>query len=423
MKPAFETLRNGTLLAVAKNPHLGSVAVLAGVNVGSRHEPDGMHGAAHFVEHVFFKGTKRRPTAKQISAEIESLGGDSNAYTDKEMTGFHVTVSKHDGKVGVDVVHDMLENALFRPSDIEKERPVIREEISMYDNEPNSNVWELSEKVADAGSGLEHRITGNVEDVSFSPARLKQFFHSWYVPSRTVVVLAGAVDDRTVAMARARFGSMKPKTAFKEPTIDITPSLSHGRAFVAGKTDRIHVVCRFPGLPARGGQSTALELLGLILGGYSSARLFQSLREDKSLCYGVGASHTNFSDVGSVYVSTSLDRPKFPAAMKAILKEVADVRKHGVREDELKSAKTHFRGKTLLHADQPMHVAGDVVSQLFTNGEHVLPDDAVKRVMRTKASHVTDAAREFLDPAKMHVAVCGPAAAKKEVLSILDGLM
>lgn len=422
MNPVFHALPNGATLVVARNPGVNSVAVFAGVRVGSRCELPGMHGAAHFVEHVFFKGTRRRPSAKEISAEIESLGGNANAYTDKEMTAFHVSVSKHDARVGVDVIHDMLENALFRPRDIEKERPVIREEISMYDNDPDSNAVELSEAVAYAGTGLAHRITGNVEDVSFSPAKLRQFFHSWYVPARTVVVLSGAVDDKTVAVARAKFGSMRAKA---EPAVhvDDAPTMRAGADFVAGRTDRLHLVVRFPGVSAGDPRSKHLGILGLLLGGYSSARLFQSLREDKSLCYGVGAAHDGLSDVGSMYVSTALDRPKFPAAMKAILKEVSDVRRDGVTAEEVRDAKTHFRGVTTLHMDRPMGVADDVVRQLFTTEAYEPVADQVKRVMKIRAADVSSLAREFLDPSKMHVSVCGPKAAKKEVLSILDGIM
>lgn len=419
MTPTFHSLPNGSLLVVARNPNLNSVAVFAGVHVGSRFEPKGMHGAAHFVEHIFFKGTNARPTAKKISAEIESLGGSANAYTDKEMTAFHVTVSKHDSAVGVDVIHDMLANALFRTLDIEKERPVIREEISMYDNDPDSNAWELSEAVAYAGTGLAHRITGNVEDVSFSPDNLRRFFHEWYVPARTIVVLSGAVDDKTVALAKAKFGSMIAKAV---PAIykDSTPEPKSGVDFVAGKTDRLHLVIRFPGVPNNDPRSKALSILGLALGGYSSARLFQSLREDKSLCYGVGSAHSGLSDVGSIYVSTSLDRPKFVPAVKAILREIQDVRKNGFGADEIRNAKTHYRGKKALRLDSPMSVADDIVRQCFTTGTYEKAEDRVKKVMRVRASDVSRLAKEFLNPSSMHVAVCGPKAAKKEVLSALE---
>lgn len=422
MKPSFQDLPNGVRLGVARNPNLNSVVAFAGVKVGSRHEPAGLHGAAHFVEHMLFKGTERRPTAKEISELIESRGGDNNAFTDKELTGFHVRMSKHDGAVAVDVVHDMLENALFRARDVEKERPVIREEISMYDNHPDSNVWELSEQRAYAGTGLAHRITGNSSDVGFAPAALRKFFRSHYVPSRTVVMLAGAVGDELVDQARSLFGSMAPRPFGGADDGARPDGLRPGRDFRAGKTDRLHIVVRFPGVPSSHEDARALEILSLALGGYSSARLFQSLREDKGLCYGVGSSLYGYSDTGAVVVSTSLDRPKFVPAMKAVLKEVAAVRRSGLRPEEVENAKTHRRGSQLLELDRPMSVAADAVRQLFTDGSYEDPEAKVEKLMRTGAPAVAEAARAYLDPAKMHVSVVGPAAAKKEVLSALDGL-
>jgi predicted Zn-dependent peptidase len=427
MKPTFEVLSNGIRLVVARNPNLNSVVVKAGVHVGSRHEPEGLHGAAHFVEHVIFKGTPRRPTAKDVTIEIEARGGNFNAFTDKEFTGFHVKMSKLDGKVGVDVIHDILDNALFRSKDVEKERPVIREEISMYNNDPNSNAWELSERHAFAGTGLAHRITGDIEDVSFSPEKLKKFFYSFYLPERTIVVLSGAVDNQTIRMAKSKFGSMRAKVArtmvVREPLIDVTPTLRPGRDFQEGKTDRLTIYVRFPGVPSINPTVNPLTLVSVLLGGYSAARLHQSLREDKSLCYSVGSATYGYSDVGSFIISTALDRPKFVPAMKAIIKEVSDIRKNGVKAEELETAKTCIRGTKLLELDNPMCVAADILRQIFTDGSYELPENTIKKVMRVRASEATEVAREFMDPAKMHVSVVGPAAAKKEVLSALDGLM
>jgi predicted Zn-dependent peptidase len=419
MKTQCRDLPNGLRLVVARNMALNSVVVMAGVKVGSRHEPDGLHGAAHFAEHMFFKGTKKWPSAGKLSTVLDERGGEHNAYTDKEMTTFHARVAKPDAPVAVRVIHDMLANALFRSSDIEKERPVIREEISTYDNDPEANVWELSERLAYSGTGLAHRVTGDVDDVSFTPAALRRFLQLYYVPSRTVVVLAGAVDARVVASAEATFGSMAHRPFLGADDPRRAGSFKAGHAFQVGQTDRLHVVVRFPGVQSARPEADPLELLGLILGGYVSARLFQSLREDKSLCYGINSMLHGYSDTGSMLVTTAIDRSKLGAAMKAILKEVRSLRTHGVTARELAVAKTHRRGTQLIELERPMSVATYVVSQLFTEGKYVAPEQKLARLMAVTRDQINEASRTYLDPSAAHVAVVGPGSARKEVLRTL----
>jgi predicted Zn-dependent peptidase len=400
---------------------LSSVVVMAGVNVGSRHEPEGLHGAAHFAEHIFFKGTKKWPSAAKLSKAIDERGGDHNASTDKEMTTFHARVARPDAIVALRVVHDMLAHALFRSSDIEKERPVIREEISTYDNDPNTKVWELSEQEAYKGTGLAHRISGNIEDVSFTPAALRRFLRLHYVTSRMVVVLAGAVDDSIIENAKVFFGSIA-RRPFRG-TEDATPAAcTPGHAFRAGQTDRLDVVLRFPGVPLVRAESEPLELLGLILGGYTSARLFQSLREDKSLCYNIHASIFGYSDTGSVIVNTAVERKNLGAAMKAIFKEVRSLRTRGVTDQELATSKTYVRGTQLIELDRPMSVANTIVHQLFTEGRYEAPERRIERLMAVTRERVNEAARTYLDPSAAHVAVVGPAAAVNPVLRTLRAL-
>ncbi len=414
----FEKLPNGTRLIVEPNKHLNSVVTMVGVQVGSRHEPKGLHGAAHFVEHLFFKGTQRRPTSKEVGTEIESRGGHWNAFTDKELTGFHIQLAKDDGKVAVDVLHDMLENALFRDSDVEKERPVIREEISMYDDDPNTTAWEGSEAHAFAGTGLAHRITGNMQDVGFAPRALREFYRSYYVPSRTVVVLTGAVDKKVRNFARCKFGSMpeRPLTGTLDPSR--AGKLTPGYLFKVGKGDRLTLYFRFPAVPYTAPEAPALEILALLLGGYSTARLFQSLRENKSLCYSVSSSLFGYSDVGSIVVATSLDREKFPKALKAVAAEIKSVRSN-ITKDEIARAKAFQRGNMAIHFENPYYVAHDIIRQLFTEGHYESCERRVKKLMAVKRSDVVEVAREYLDPAKMHITVAGPASAQKEVTAAL----
>ena len=249
-----------------------------------------------------------------------------------------------------------------------------------------------------------------------------RFLHLHYVPSRTLVVLAGAVDASIVASAEAMFGSMAPRPFRGNEDAAAPAAFMPGHAFRAGQTDRLHVVMRFPGVPFVRPEADPLELLALILGGYASARLFQSLREDKSLCYGVGSTLHGYSDTGAVLVTTALDRQKFGAAMKAILKEVGLLRTQGVTSHELAMAKTHRRGYQLIQLERPMSIATYVVNQLFMEGRYVTPERRLARLMAVTREQVNEAARTYLDPAAAHVAVVGPGSARKEVLRTLGSL-
>lgn len=419
----FKILPNHVILAVAKNHGVNSVVVLAGVKVGSRDEPKGLHGAAHFVEHMLFKGTKSRPSAKILSSLIDSKGGIHNASTGKESTEFHIMMAKQDGNLALDVVHDMLVNPLLRSKDVESERSVIREEITSYDNDPFSCVWELSDRVAYAGSGLEHRITGSATDVSFSSKRLKTFFLNNYVPSKTMVVLTGNVSDSLISSAEKKFGSIGTerdkrenveRNRFADAQSFNIKRPRPGFHFEAGKTDKLEILLRFPGVPAWHPKALSLDLLATILGGYSSARLFQSLREKHGLCYSVWSNHYQHSDVGSVFIGTSIDKQKLIPAMDVLMKEIALLRKD-ISEEEVKNAKTYWRGASLLRADHPMSVATDIVDQQFKNGSYECPSKRVKRMMRVTRGEVIRTANDYLSAGKVHVAVVGPRTSKREV--------
>lgn len=413
MKTMFQTLPNGLKLGVAKNRHLNTVVVLVGVRVGSRHEPKGLYGAAHFVEHMLFKGTKRRPSSKALSDLIEATGGDHNAFTDKDWTSFQIQMVKNDGMVAVDVAHDMIAHPLFRTADVETERAIVRDEIESSEDE----VEALSEGIAYAGTGLAHTILGTVEDVGFSAAALRKFFRRHYVPSRMVVVLAGAVEERVVVEAARLFGSLPSVTGsdmgHQDDVVLAEPAKSR-IAFKATSGERLDVMMRFPGVPQGHPHSLPLELLTLALGGLTSGRLFQSLREQLGICYDVSASMSGYRGTGSVVITTEVAPSRFDAAMRAIWDVVAPVRKFGLTTEELDVVKAYTRASVLMNQDKPMRVAEDAAKAML-DGRYRTPAEDVRRINAVTLEDVKMVATQYLDMTKAHVAVVGPASARRGV--------
>lgn len=416
----FQTLDNGIRFISLRNPNVNSVIVMVGVKVGSRNEIPEMHGASHFIEHMLFKGTKKRPTAREISSLIESRGGHNNAYTDKELTNFFVQMSKYDADVALDITHDMLQNSLFRTSDVNKERPVIQEEIAGYDNDPDTKAWHTSEAWAFEGSTLAHPIAGTVKSVEFSADELRKFYHHHYSPDRMVVVLSGAVDPKLEASAQRKFGSLKPREV-RGPVLAASIDMAtfrpfdktrSGLTFVEGKTDRIHMIARLDGAAKYTVNERKIQLAVTALGGGSASRLFQEAREKRGLCYGIFAQHHAYSDTGSVVISTDTEQPKFDEMLRTVTGELRKFSRRGITSQELKDAKTQLRGTTLMSLDRPMGLADRAVYQAHLVGHYIDPDTMLAKFMKLRLDDVNESVSK-MTPESMHVTVVGPAKAEK----------
>ena len=432
MKPAVKILPSGARLVVAPNPHRKTTAIVVGVGLGSRHEPEGLHGAAHFLEHMVFKGTRRRPSSKAICGPLEAHGSSLDAYTDKELTTYECMIAKENAPMALDAIHDVLVNALLREEDMEAERNVILDEISTAEEDPECTATELSQAHAYDGTGLAHRILG--EDVPFTAAELRRLYEEWYQPPNVVIALAGAVDERVVQHASSLFGNVSNWSLFDaKPSIDAARrarvNIERGdlmiHRFVPGCTyheslaSRLSVVVGFPGLASAHPDSMALAILSKALGGYSSARLFQSIRERRGLCYNVGTYECQYSDAGTLSVGTELEPGVFEDALRLVLGEAADIREHGLREEEILFAKGHIEGEDAVTFDEPIAVARDIVHQIVTDGAYDSPEAQIAKVLRVTDADVRRVARRHLELSKVHVAVSGPPESMEDVRGVV----
>ena len=348
------TVLPGGLRVVTENvPGVRSAAFGIWVGVGSRDETPAQAGAAHYLEHLLFKGTRRR-TAMQISAEVDAVGGEMNAFTSKEYTCFYARVLDQDLPLAIDVVSDIVTSALLRAEDVESERDVILEEIAMRDDDPGDLVHE---EFADALYGktpLGRPILGTIETIeSITPRAIRSFYRGKYLPANMVVSAAGNVDHATVVR--------QVKRAFGEAGLldgDTAPGLPREGAFrtrgagdvrVLNKTtEQANVVLGVPGLSRSDERRFALGVLNSALGGGMSSRLFQEIREKRGLAYSVFSFTSHYADTGMFGVYAGCMPKKVDDVLEISRDELAKVAASGLTDEELQRGKGQVRGGLVL---------------------------------------------------------------------------
>jgi len=362
-----------------------SVSLGLWVGVGSRDEPEQLAGAAHFLEHLLFKGTSKR-TAMEISAALDSVGGDLNAFTSKEYTCFYARVLDENLDIAVDVLTDILSDPLIRAEDVESERKVITEEISMHEDEPSEVAHERFFREMFATDSLGRPVIGTRETVgSMSREDIRGFYSKWYRPENTVVVAAGNVDhDELVASVAKQFESAgwlgEPKPATK-PRVSDPASASIGAVNVINRpTEQAHLVFGAPGIDHLDERRYALGVMNAALGGGMSSRLFQEVREKRGLAYAVYSFAQQFSGSGlfGVYAGTV---PSRAAELAEVVRdELQAVAKSGLSQEEIDRGKGQVKGGLVLGLEETSARMTRFGKTELTTGEHLSVSEVLSKV-------------------------------------------
>jgi predicted Zn-dependent peptidase len=355
-------LRNGLQVVTEDIRSTSTYSLGVFIAVGSRHETPSLHGASHFLEHLLFKGTPSR-TAEQISASIESVGGELNAYTAKEHTCFYARVLHSDAELAIDVLTDMITHSLITPHDVDAERAVILDEISMHGDDPA----ELAGEAVAAGifgkSGLGRPVIGSAASVvGLTRRQIVNYWRRHYAPSCLVVAAAGKVDhDRLVEQLSAL--DTQPSTSARPLTGQSMISRRGGLVIRRLPLEQCSAVLAFPSTGVFDVRRFPLGLLSLIIGGGMASRLFVEVRERRGLSYSIDAGETVYSDAGLWSVEWQCAPGKLAQILGVVRSTLADVAAHGVTEDELARAKGQMRGQTALSYEGP----GSRMSRLGVN--------------------------------------------------------
>ncbi len=413
------TLANGLRVVSCEMPHTRSVAISAYVGVGSRYEADDRAGVSHFVEHMVFKGTERRPDPVDISAQIESTGGMINAGTEQELTVYWCKVAQPYFSESMDLLVDMLRNSLFRQDDIEKERHVIHEELAMINDYPSARVDSLIDEMLWPDHPLGRDIGGSHESVDvIDQDMLLEHMGGYYTPSNTVISVAGSVPHTDVVAEVERLSWDWPDGVTSAPAPVVSHQQQSQLRLEYKKTEQLHLSIALPGLALDDPDIYALDLLSVILGEGMSSRLFVELRENRGLAYDVHSGVSHFRDTGAFIITAGVDPASAYEAVPAILEQVAAVR-DSIDEREVDRAKQLVAGRMMLRMEDTRAVSAWMGSQQMVRGAILDVDDVVERVKAVTTEDLRRVASQNLVDDHLNLAVVGPCRGRKRLSKLL----
>lgn len=409
-------LGNGLRVLVAEMPETRSVSIAVYIGVGSRSESKRNAGTSHFLEHMVFKGTAKRPSAAEISYAVETLGGFVNASTDREVTVFSSRVPARHYLVALDVVADMIRAPLLRAEDIESERRVVIEEIRMYKDQPQDRVHTLVDELLYPAHPLGWEIAGRESVVmGLDVEKLRAFMDAGYAPDRMVVALAGKLDAaEAVRAVEAHFGGLESR-----PGLPFTPAPQPARTETKVRSKRgeqLHVCIGWRGVPQRHPDRWTLDVLNAVLGEGMSSRLFLELRERRALAYDVHSYEGNFSDVGHLVIYAGVTPARAREALAAAMGEVARLREEPVGEAELARIRDFIKGRIELRLEDTRGVSGWLAGQeMFL--DRIYSVEEIERIVDSIGpQEIQQAAAKYLRPELSYVAAIGPRAALSELV-------
>lgn len=404
-------LNNGLRLITAPLRETGAVTVLVLFKVGSRYEKKEINGVSHFIEHMIFKGTKKRPTALAISRELDGIGAEYNAFTSRDHTGYFIKVNHEKIESVLEIFSDMLFNSKFEEKEIEREKGVICEEIRMYEDNPIMYIDDLFEQTLFGEHPLGRKISGTVETVkSFNRKIILEYLGNYYQPNNIVLGLAGKFGDGEVNLVKKYFGlaGVKIKPVFQKFDVTIKRSKKPKLKIQFKETEQVQLALGFPGFSYFDPKIYPLLLLSMILGGYMSSRLFVAIREKRGLCYFIKSSVNIYEDTGNLMIQAGLDKTRITAAIEAIFEELDKIIKRGVTTEELQRAKECVKGRLILALEDSAHVAEWYAKQELLTDEILTPEEKLRKIFAVTAGDIKKVAKEVMQKKYLSMALIGP---------------
>ncbi len=402
------TFPNGLRLITEELPHTYSATVSIYVGAGSRYERDEEAGLSHFLEHMLFKGSSRRPTAREIAEAIESVGGMHNAATDREVTVYYAKVPHSAVLETIDILADMVREPVMDADELEKERNVILEELAAVEDSPAELAGILIDETLWPDQPLGRNVGGTPGSVRDLPlAAVNRYLRSQYVPSNLVVVVAGNIRHDEIVQATSRWlGDMRASTA--APWYPFEAREGAPRVAVREKaTEQANICLAYPSVALDHPDRFAVDLLSTVLGEGMSSRLFLELREERALVYDVHSYPSEFRDTGSFTIFAGCDPERVRVTVEATLAETAKLLK-SLPAEELAKGKQMARGRIQLRMEDTRSVAGWLGSQELLLGSILTVDEVIARIDAVTGDDVLRVGAELLQPEKVTLAAVGP---------------
>jgi len=404
-----QSLSNGLRVLTAPLGHAQSVACYVMLAAGSRYEHAENRGIAHFAEHMFFKGTERRPTARDIAMEVDSIGGEFNAFTSKEYTGYYIRCAAEQRDQALDVLVDMLRNSKFDAAELEREKGVIIEEMNMYFDTPRDYVSSVYEELMFGSNPLGWETLGTKETVRAATRdTFLDYLHTWYTPARMVVGVAGAVGENLMPKLEELLGDMGGNGHGAPSPADLESSTAPQVRVHRKDADQANVCVGVPSYPLNHPDRYALQLLGTVLGTGMSSRLFLEVRERRGLAYYVYAFNQSFTDAGSLFAQAGVDLTRATEAVEVIGQEFRKLADEPVPAAELEKARSLAKGRFVLQTESPNGIILFGLRREVLEGQAAEPEEILKGLDAVTAEDIQRVAQDVIGSQGMRCAVIGP---------------
>jgi len=402
-----KTFPNGMKYIFVPQSQSLATTVLVLVSTGSDYEGKEINGLSHFLEHLCFKGTTKRPAPSLISSELDGLGAEYNAFTSNELTGYYAkAANKHFPKI-LDVVSDLYLNPLIQEEEMNKERGVIIEEINMYEDLPMRKVWDDLSTLMYGDQPAGRSIAGTKETIKkMTRADIVAYRNLHYIAPKTTVVVAGGLGVNPGAIVAEYFGNIGTGEIINK--IKTTETQSTPQIFFRDKeTDQTHLVIGIRAFDRFDNRRYAFSLISDILGGSMSSRLFRKIREEMGAAYYIHSSPELFSDYGFLSISSGVDKERFVEIIKAIMGELKLLKEKLVDEEELNKAKEHISGKLALQLETSDELAGFYGGEEALTGTIRTPEEILEKIKSVTAEEIINVAQEIIVNEKINLAAIG----------------
>ena len=413
------TFPNGLQLILAPMSGVKSATVMVMVGAGSRYEAKKINGLSHFLEHMAFKGTKKRPSSLIISSTIDAIGGEFNAFTSKDHTGFYIKAAVNHVPLLIDVLADMLLHSLFKPEEIEREKGVIIEEINMYEDTPIRHIGDIYEELLYGDHPLGWNIAGKADVIrSITRQDFLTYMDGLYRPNNTVMIVAGGIEEnpksqipnpKLVELVNKQLGAWEkqPLPGWQKNT----DSQTAARVKLEFKqTEQAHLAIGVRAYPLGHPKEYALGVLAAILGGGMSSRLFIQVRERRGLAYYVRSDAEHYLDTGGFTTQAGVDVNRIDDAIKVIISECFALSSgvNPLEQKELTKAKEYLKGRLTLELEDSRSVAGLYATQEVLQRKMLSPDEIFKKIAAVTISDVLNVAKDIFHHKKLNLAIIGP---------------
>lgn len=408
-KHQLHTLSSGLRLVTVPMNGTKTVTVFVLVGTGSKYETKDISGISHFLEHMMFKGTTKRPDKLQIAQELDGIGAEYNAFTGKEYTGYYARAASSKTDIIMDVVFDIFLNSTIDAKEIETEKGVIIEEINMYRDDPQHYVSEVFEQVLYGDQPAGWDIAGTRETVSsLTREKIVEYFNSHYIASNTIVAVAGDIDPEGIKQKVEKYFS-SVRTGDKVSKLPVIEKQSEPAVVLSFReTDQSHFILGFRSYNMFDDRKYAEGVLASVLGGSMSSRLFQEVRDKRGLAYYVGANSENATDSGCFTINAGVNNSKVFEALEVTMAEIVKVAKDGITDLELQKAKDNVEGRLVMAIESSRAVAQNYAGPVLFKNKILTPEEELAKIKAVTKEDVLEVAQEIFRNEKLNFAIIGP---------------